>query len=203
MSPTQTLATVVTMLVCSLAAHPGAAQTAVPPPAGPASSFLELAKVLKPGTVIRITDANGHKASGTLGELSTTSLELRETKTDISNLSGTVTARSRRFSEADVRSIEIGRGSGGHGVLLGLSVGAGAGALTAAAICGGYRCQTGEAVALLAGVGGGIGALVGLLTDSGKTPPTTVYTSGKRQANVHVSPVLSRAGGGAVVTVRF
>ena len=173
MSPTQTFATVVTMMVCSLAAQPIAAQTAVPPPAGPASSFMELAKVLKPGTVIRITDANGHKASGTLGELSTTSLELRETKTDISNLSGTVTARSRRFSEADVRSIETG-GSGGHGVLLGLSVGAGAGALTAAAICGGYRCQTGEAVALLAGVGGGIGALVGLLTDSGKTSPTTV-----------------------------
>ena len=136
MSPAQTLTTVVTMMVCSFAAQPIAAQTAAPPPAGPASSFVELAKVLKPGTVIRITDANGHKASGTLGELSTTSLELRETKTDLSNLSGTGTARSRRFSETDVRSIEIG-GSGGKGVLFGLTVGAGFGALSAGAICGG------------------------------------------------------------------
>lgn len=165
-----------------------------------ATSFAELAKLLKPGAAIRVTDARGRSVSGRLGQLSTASLELLGS--DGSVRGGSVPARM--FSEADVQSVEVKRrDSVVNGTLIGLVVGAVGGAASGAAICAGYSCDVAPVAAAYAGLLGGLGAGAGLLTDLAITGRTHVYRSNQRPKDVRVSPVLSKAAAGAIVSVRF
>ena len=156
-----------------------------------------MAKLLKPGTVIYVTDASGRKTSGRLGQLSAWSLELLGTRSEIHTLTPTPIPVSRRFSDADVRAIEVRRNdSVMNGTLIGMAVGGIAGAVVGAANCGQSSCQAGPVAVAFGGLFAGIGAGAGLLIDVLIDPRIRVYTSGQHQTNVRVSPMLSKAGPG-------
>ena len=166
------------------------------------SSFSELAKLLKPGDVIRVTDASGRKSSGRLGQLSTSSLELLASSSVGNNRAGS--ARQRVFSEADVESIEVKRqDSVLNGTLIGLGTGVAVGFISGTAACGNYSCEAGPVAAGYAALMGGIGATVGLLADRAVSRRTLVYRSGKSSTDIRVSPVLSKGATGARVSIRF
>lgn len=185
------------------------AQSGVPEPqrardahTGTATSFSELAKLLEPGAVIRVTDASGRRTTGRLGQLSASSLELLGTRG--AGTGGSGTGQARIFPEADVRSIEVRRrDSLVNGTLIGLVAGGVGGAVGGAAVCGSYSCNAARVAAASGALFGGIGAGVGVLTDLAITGRTRVYASGQRSPDVRVAPVLSKGGAGAIVSLRF
>ena len=168
-----------------------------------ASSFAELAGLVKPGAVIRVTEVSGRTTKGRLGQLSPSSLELLRPKSGRDGRD--VPIRPLVFSEADVQSIELEhRDSLANGALMGLAVGGLGGLVGGAAYCGDYSCQAGPVAAAFGALFGGIGAGVGALTDLAISGHTSLYQAPRqRSAVIRVSPVMSNSAVGALVSVRF
>ena len=124
-----------------------------------ATSFEQLRTLVKPGDTLHITETNGRKISGKLGELSTLSIEL---------------VAKARLSEGDVRQIVLERrDSLMNGTLIGLAVGAGP-FLLARLKLRGTEAEINAAVATV--IGGAIGAAVGAAIDALKTKRTVYIT---------------------------
>lgn len=167
------------------------------------SSFPELARLLKPGTVIRVTDVSGRTTKGRLGQLSPSSLELLRPSGGRGDRD--VPRGPQVFAEADIQSVELERrDSLANGTLIGLAVGGLGGLLGGAANCGNYSCQAGPVAAAFGALFGGIGAGVGALTDLAINERTSIYQAPRqRSANARMSLVMSDSAVGALVSVRF
>jgi hypothetical protein len=170
--------------------------------AGVATSFAELAALVQPGAVIRVTDVRGRTASGTLGQVSKSSFELLKPKSKVDGRDAPMTPQV--WSERDVQSIELERrDSLLNGTLIGLAVGGLGGLLGGAANCRNYSCQAGPVAAASGALFAGIGAGVGALTDLAINGRTTVYQAPQRSSGVRVSPVTSTSSLGVLLSVRF
>lgn len=154
------------------------------PSAGAQEAFADLNGKLRPGDVLIVTDTNGGRTTGSLVELTATSLLIF------------ADGERRGFDVDEIRRIQRRR----NGVLLGAIIGAAAGgalaALGAALEDGGdYNAFASIAwpVALGTGLGVGIDALL--------VVPRTVYRRPDRGAAV--APFIAPAGAGVRVAVRF
>jgi hypothetical protein len=124
-----------------------------------------LASLVKSSDTIRVTEASGRTTKGTLGKLSTSSLELLNPK-----------SIPAAFSKSEVRMIELERrDSLWNGTLIGLGAGGLSGLIGGAANCGNDSCQAGPIAAAFGALFGGIGAGVGALVDLGFPKRTTIY----------------------------
>ena len=173
-----------------------------------ATSFEQLRSVLKPGATVQVTDANGRKTVGKLGELTASSLELLVRKAGSAGRDALVP--QARLSERDVRAIALERrDSLLNGTLIGLAAGAGPGMLFIAGRSGGSDPLSGAAhpgmvafniVAIPAAIGAGIGALI----DASILDWMPVYlTPGQRSSRLRLSPLLSKSAAGVQMLVRF
>lgn len=168
-----------------------------------ATSFEQLRGLVKAGDTVYVTDANGKRTKGKLGELSPASLELlvRQTQSDGSEK----WVPKARLSEGEVRQITLERrDSLKNGTLIGLAVGGG---LALAVVVQAYHfCSCSEPYtvfpAALFDVGAGVG--IGAAIDALNFERTTVYlTPGQRSSRVQVLPLLSKSAAGAKMSVTF
>jgi len=111
----------------------------------PVRDFSQLNTRLKPGDTIWVTDGQGRQVKGRINSLAPDSL-------------GVDAGGFRTFSAGDVTMIHLREGDSlANGALIGLAVGAVAGALVMVAVCDGEAgCAPGGAL-LGAGAGAGIG----------------------------------------------
>src|SRR5213594_4084222 len=123
-----------------------------------ATSFEQLRSLLKPGDTIQVTDAQGRKTTGKLGELATSSLQLLVRKTGFDGRDSLIP--QTRLSERDVRKITFERrDSLLNGALIGLAAGAVPGILFIAGRSGGSDpIQHADTAIGLVAVPGAIGA---------------------------------------------
>ena len=162
----------------------------------PVSSFDQLATRLRVGDTVYVTDAAGREHKGTIGDLSASSLALLVEKTP------------RDFPKANVHTIQSQQpDSLANGALIGLAVGA---ALATAGLIYGEVTDPGYtsagAVVGTVAVLGGVGAGIGTLIDAG-TPGKKVLVyrapAASPAARVSVLPLVSPRRQGLAVSVRF
>jgi hypothetical protein len=160
-----------------------------------AHSFAELASMVSVGQTITVTDAPGAEIKGRVAQLSPRSLTLA------------FDAATRDFAESEVRLIQQKRpDSLLNGTLIGAAVGAGVPLVLVAAFCAADEgdCDwDGEAAALIA-VYAGVGAGIGALVDYGVKGNKTVFLPGDAtKTSVRIAPLLDHGQRGVRVSVRF
>lgn len=152
--------------------------------------FQDLARVIKPGDTVSVTDAAGLRIKGTIESLTPSSLTLlRDGRR--SSVPGTA-----------VMTVTV-RDSVMNGFLGGLAVGALPGVLLGLSYmngCGDGGPDCPEAVLVFGGITGGVGALIGGTVDA--LLPTTIRV-GHRSAIVAVSPIVGQTRRGFTLSVRF
>lgn len=162
-----------------------------------ATSFADLQTLVKPGDTIEVTDANGRRTTGRLGDLSASSLELLVWRTGPS----ATTAVPQKVVEADVMRITLARGDSlWNGTAIGMGVGLGLG-VWFAMVCGDLCTTPVRGVVSSAG----IGAAIGLAIDSAKRKKIDVYqrAPAQRISSMRVSPVLSKSAVGIRMSMKF
>lgn len=182
------LGTLVTLAIgTELSAQP---VDAPPQTVGVATSFEQLRVIVGPGAKITVTDAAGEQLSGSIAELSSSSLSI------IAN------GGRHDFSERDITAIRERRGDSlGNGALWGLAIGAGLGVLVVSAC----DCTDRAGWMLLASsVYGGLGAGLGVGIDAMIRRGQLIYqprlTSSGR---VMVAPWLARRSAGVSLSMGF
>ena len=160
---------------------------------GVASSFDQLAVLVKPGDKIRVVDVTGREDEGRIGTLSRDALTL------------VTEAGPRVFGEGDVAQIRQRRGDSlKNGAIIGAAAGT-AYFLTAAALLGdsdGGEVIVGAAVA--SGVlFAGMGAAAGVGIDALLTRRQVIYQNPGFGSKVSVSPLFRHGRLGAAVSVKF
>ena len=140
---------------------------------------------VEPGSVVAVTDREGATRSGRLAAVTPGGLVL--------TVRG---GQSETLSEADVVRV-VHKDSNLDGVIAGLIVGAGAGALIAGRGCGGYiKCSALEFVVGLP-IGAGVGLVGGLVLDASLS--RTLFER-PRTVRVVIAPLLvAHAAGGSLV----
>jgi hypothetical protein len=170
-----------------------------------ATSFEELRSLVKSGETIYVTDANGKKTRGRLGELTQSSLELLVRKAAPDGREAFVP--QPRLAESDIRQIQIERGDSVlNGTLIGLAVVGGPWLLA----CNPATdwCYYNDGANLYRGIAlitSGIAAGIGALIDAGIRERVLVYYQppGQRSSGVQVSPFASKSAAGMQLTWRF
>jgi hypothetical protein len=170
-----------------------------------ATSFEELRSLVKSGDTIYVTDANGKKTKGRLGELTQSSLELLVRKAAPDGREAFVP--QSRLAESDIRQIQIERGDSVlNGTLIGLAV-VGGPWLFACNPATDW-CYYNDGANLYRGIAlitSGIAAGIGALIDAGIRERVLVYyqAPGQRSSGVQVSPFASKSAAGMQLTWRF
>src|SRR5262245_43958408 len=170
-----------------------------------ATSFEELRSLVKSGDTIYLTEANGKKTRGRLGELTQSSLEILVPKLGSDGREKFVP--QSRLAESDIRQIQIERGDSVlNGTLIGLAVVGGPWLLA----CNPATdwCYYNDGANLYRGIAlitSGIAAGIGALIDAGITERVLVYyqAPGQRSSGVHVLPFASKSAAGMQLTWRF
>jgi len=163
----------------------------------PVRSFDELSTRLKPGDSIAVRGASGLEVSGTLRDMSASSLTIDH-------------AGLRVFEADDIREVtmEKPRSKGkwaGLGFLAGAAIGA---ALPLATMddADTIVMSRGAAALVMGGLLGGVGAVAGLAV-AGTPARTLVYRAPApprgRQAQVYVAPVVTRRAKGVALSFAF
>ena len=166
--------------------HPAAAQ-------GVARTFDQLSVLVQAGDEVRVTDAAGVEARGSLSRLSADSLEI-------------LTAQGpRTWGPTDVQRVRHRYSDPvRNGVLIGAGVGAGFAAIAYALTC--PECDAEDAgwialgIGIYAGGGAGLGALVDVLHKGTRTVYERPATAGP---SIVVAPVLDRTRRGLAASLRF
>ena len=158
-----------------------------------ASSFEQLAVLVKPGDKITVLEATGTETAGRLQTLSRDMLMLA------------TPAGPRRLAEADVLTISQRRGDP---VLNGAIIGAVAGAAYFATMLAIFAHDDGGGVIVpTVFIGGmtiaGMGAAAGAGIDALITRRQVIYQQSGGRTRVSLSPVFGHGRRGAAVTVRF
>jgi hypothetical protein len=160
---------------------------------GVASSFEQLAVLVKPGDKITVVDVTGKEAEGRIGKLS------RDTLT-VATPTG-----PRELGEVDVAEIRQRRDDS---LKNGAIIGAVAGTVyyvTMAALLS--DSDGGDVIVGTAVAGGvlfaGLGAAAGVGIDALITRKQVIYRKGPRETTVSVAPLFGRGRRGAAVTVTF
>jgi hypothetical protein len=170
----------------------GASQPATGPGRGVASSFEQLRVLVRPGDTVSVTDTTGREITGTIADLSSSSVAL-------------LVAGSRRdLPESEVRTIRQRRpDSLANGALWGLAIGASIGlsiALIPIEDGESYGAAALPGAAMLAGVGAGIGVGV----DAMIAGRHVIYAKpAGSSSRVRVSPLLTRERKGVFVSLGF
>jgi len=180
-----TIGGVVVLLLCAGATRVAAQQVA--------SSFDQLAVLVKPGDTVTVVDARGSETHGRIGTLSRDALTL-------------VTASGpRQLGEADVVTVSQRRGDSlKNGAIIGAVAGT-AYFVTALAL---LRDSDGGDVIVPTAVAGGVlfaglGAAAGVGIDALISRRQVIYQKPVGRRSFNVSPVVGRGRGGAAVTLTF
>ena len=158
-----------------------------------ASSFPQLAVLVKPGDRITVVDVTGRETKGQIGKLSPDALML------------VTSAGPRQLGELDVATISQ---RCGDSLVNGAIIGAVAGTayvVTALALVGD---SDGGGIIVPAAVGwgvvfAGIGAAAGMGIDGLISRRQVIYQSPAGRSRVSLSPVFGRGRRGAAITVKF
>ena len=158
-----------------------------------ASSFEQLAVLVKPGDKITVVDAAGRETGGRIGTLSSDALVLM------------TSTGPRHLTEGDVAAITQRRDDSlKNGAIIGAVAGA-AYYVTAAALLSGI--DDGEVIIRTAIAGGvlfaGLGAAAGVGIDALISRRQVIYQTRAPRSSATVSPVLSHGRRGVAVTMRF
>jgi hypothetical protein len=158
-----------------------------------ASSFDQLAVLVKPGDKITVVDVTGRETKGRIGKLSRDALILA------------TSAGPRQLGEVDVATISQRRGDSlTNGAIIGAVAGT-AYFVTAAALL--RDSDGGEVIIPTAIVGGvifaGVGAAAGAGIDALISRRQVIYQKPAGRSRVNVSPVFGHGRRGAAVTVTF
>ncbi len=158
-----------------------------------ASSFEQLAVLVKPGDKITLVDVTGQETNGRIGKLSADALIL------------VTSAGSRQLGEVDVAAITQRRDDSlKNGAIIGAVAGA-AYYATAAALFAGI--DEGEVIIHTAIAGGvlfaGLGAAAGVGIDALISSRQVIYQKPAGRSTVSVSPMFGHGRRGAAVRVRF
>lgn len=170
-----------------------------------ATSFEELRPLVKSGDTIYVTEVNGRKTKGRLGELSQSSLELLIRKSGPDGRD--VFEPQSRLAERDIRQIQIERGDSVlNGTLIGLAVVGGPWLLVcnpATDWC--YYNDGANLFRVIALITSGIGAGIGALVDAGIRERVLVYYQipGRQSEGVHLSPFVSKSAAGVRISMQF
>jgi hypothetical protein len=159
-----------------------------------ASSFDQLAVLVKPGDKITVVDVTGGETKGRIGKLSRDALIV------------VTSAGPRQLGEVDVATISQRRGDSlKNGAIIG-AVGGMAYFVTLLAILQGTS-DGGGVIIPTAIVGGvlfaGMGAAAGVGIDALISPRQVIYQQPAGRSRVSVSPVFGQGRRGAAVTVKF
>ena len=157
-----------------------------------ATSFEQLRVLAKPGDTVTLTDTSGEKVTGTIIDLSSSSL-------------GLVVGRTRRdLAEADVKTISQQRhGNLGTGAKWGFAAGACVGAVGMLATAG-YDEAGWMLVLAAAGLYGGIGSGVGVGISSMIRRQHVIYAGpGISSAKLTVSPLVTSERKGVLMSLGF
>ena len=158
-----------------------------------ASSFAQLAVLVKPGDKITLVDVTGRETNGRIGKLSADALIL------------VTSAGSRQLGEVDVAAITQRRGDSlKNGAIIGAVAGT-AYFVTGLALLAGI--DDGEVIIPTAIAGGvlfaGLGAAAGVGIDALISGRRVIYQKPAGRSTVSVSPVFGHGRQGAAVTVKF
>jgi hypothetical protein len=182
-----------------LASPMAAAQTPVSPPPADKTVLPAQGLVASPadvkravGTQVRVTFSDRSKRKGTLVSLSASGVVLRTGD-------GEAVIPLAQVWKVDKTSHRVRKGAG-----IGLLAGLGFGALMwAIAPCEG-ECPQGAdvlGVAIMAGIGAGVGALIGGGKNLASADRDAIYDAGR--STVHVAPILSPRRAGLAMAVRW
>ena len=175
----------VVFLLCAAATSAAAQEVA--------SSFEQLAVLVKPGDKITVVDAAGGETRGRIGKLSPDALVL------------TTSTGSRQLTEIEVATITQRRGDSlRNGAIIGAVAGA-AYFVTAAALLAGT--DDGDVIIPTAIAGGvlfaGLGAAAGVGIDALISRRQVIYQTRASRSSATVSPVLRHGRRGVAITMRF
>ena len=157
---------------------------------GVASSFDQLAVLVKSGDTIRVTDSSGQEVSGRLIDLSPAAMGIQSNGV------------RREFAPSEVDHITGSRrGSLATGAMWGLGVGAGFGVLVTSGGdcfgCGGTWMIAGALY--FGGIGTGIGVGVSALTRHRRV----IYSRSNSHVTLHISPLIDGGRTGLMATARW
>ena len=158
-----------------------------------ASSFEQLAVLVKPGDKITVVDTAGREASGRIGSLSRDILTL------------TTPAGRRALGEVDIAEIRQRRDDS---LKNGAIIGAVAGTAYYVSMAALLRDSDGGDVIIGTAIAGGVlfagmGAAAGLGIDALITHKQVIYRKSSRDTRVRVLPLIGRGSRGAAVTFKF
>jgi hypothetical protein len=158
-----------------------------------ASSFDQLAVLVKPGDKITVVDVTGRETRGRIGKLSRDVLIL------------VTSAGPRQLGEVDVATISQCRGDSlKNGAIIGAAAGTAYFATAAALLVG---SDDGEVIIPTAIAGGvffaGMGAAAGVGIDALISRRQVIYQKPAGRSRVSVSPMFGHGRRGAAVTVKF
>jgi hypothetical protein len=167
------------------------ATASVPTPLVPeaAAGWQALATQIAPGDSVFVTNAAGVRTKVKVAEVNGSSIEGDRSSANV----------QYHFPAGDVTRIERAD-SLANGMVFGLLVGVGVGALSSSAGCGGDGSCSAAQMAAFIPIFGGAGLVIGALLDREFT--TTIY--GRPQGrSVTIAPVVSRKAIGVHVALRF
>lgn len=154
--------------------------------------FDQLRVLVRPGDKITIADDAGREVTGTLAELSSSSLSL-------------IVGRQRRDLQAsEINTIRQRRSDPlANGAKWGLGIGAGLGLAGGLALSSGYdNDDDGALVAFATLIYGGLGAAIGVGVDALISGNQIIYAR-RGAAAVRIRPLLTAQRHGAVVVIGF
>jgi hypothetical protein len=158
-----------------------------------ASSFDQLAVLVKPHDKITVVDVTGRELKGRIGKLSCDALILLTSE------------GPRQLGEVDVATITQRRGDS---LKNGAIVGAVAGTAYFATMLAIFKDSDGGDVIVPTAIAGGVlfagmGAAAGVGLDALISRRQVIYAKSVGRSRATVSPMFGRGGRGAIVTVRF
>jgi hypothetical protein len=155
------------------------------------SSFQDLARLVKTGDTVTVSDSTGTSITGTITELTGTSLVLRGG------------AEQRHFAEADVTRIQQRRqDSLLNGALIGAGIGAAFAALGASSCANDLGCTDSAGAFFALGLAVGTGAGIGV--DAAIIRERIIFDRlGRHGVALSLAPAVSRGRAGAALSVRF
>jgi hypothetical protein len=171
-----------------------------------ANSFTELRSLVKPGETVYVTEANGRRTKGRLGELSTSALTLLVAKMTSDRRESFVPQTG--LSERDVAQVTVERSDS---IWNGMLIGAATVGVPWLIVCGSHDwCYYGESGAenMLRGaalITTAMSAGIGTLIDVSMRKRAMVYYQApdQRSPGAQVSPFLSKEAAGIQMSWRF